>query len=225
MKKTQIIFENSEILVINKEYGVSVQGGINIFHPLDEELSKELGYKIYLVHRLDKETSGLMIVAKNPKAANKWIELIASKSVKKEYSALCFDVPKINGKPQTKGVLKDNLQKNGKNVSALTYFEVEKTFEKEVTVTNGTEEETKKLDFSLIHLTLGTGRTHQIRLHLAKALSPIVQDDKHGNFKLNKLAKKCGFKKMCLCSTKLTLPLENEVKTFEIPLPEYFMQC
>ena len=66
MKTTEIIYENEEIIVINKAAGVSVQGGAGIAHPLDEELSKQMGDKIYLVHRLDKKTSGLMVVAKTP---------------------------------------------------------------------------------------------------------------------------------------------------------------
>ena len=54
MKNIQIVFENEEILLINKEAGVSVQGGAGIVHPLDEELSRQLGYRIFLVHRLDR---------------------------------------------------------------------------------------------------------------------------------------------------------------------------
>ena len=65
MKTFSIIFENEEILLVNKEGGVSVQGGAGIAHPLDAELSIQLGYKIFLVHRLDKETSGILVVAKN----------------------------------------------------------------------------------------------------------------------------------------------------------------
>lgn len=83
MKNIQIVYENEEILLINKEAGMSVQGGAGIAHPLDEELSKQLGYKVFLVHRLDKETSGLMVVAKSAAAANKWIGLIAGRQVKK----------------------------------------------------------------------------------------------------------------------------------------------
>ena len=85
-----IIYENSEIFIINKKAGMPVQGGEKILHSLDTELAKQTGQKVYLVHRLDKETSGLMIAAKNPAAANKWTKLIGSKEVKKEYIAICI---------------------------------------------------------------------------------------------------------------------------------------
>ena len=71
MNSIPILYENDEILVLNKPAGLAVQGGENITHSLDKDFSIQLGYKIYLVHRLDRDTSGLMIVAKNPKVKNK----------------------------------------------------------------------------------------------------------------------------------------------------------
>ena len=85
MKIFSIIYEDDEILLINKEEGVSVQGGAGISHSLDEDLSKQLGYKIYLVHRLDKETAGILIVAKSSMAASKWTNLLSTNQVQKEY--------------------------------------------------------------------------------------------------------------------------------------------
>ena len=61
MDRIPIIYENSEIYIINKRAGMPVQGGEKISHPLDEELAKQTGQKVYLVHRLDKDTSGLEI--------------------------------------------------------------------------------------------------------------------------------------------------------------------
>ena len=68
MNPVSIIYENSEIIIINKPQGVAVQGGQNIAHPLDRELPQQLGYPVYLVHRLDQETQGLLVVAKTPHA-------------------------------------------------------------------------------------------------------------------------------------------------------------
>jgi 23S rRNA pseudouridine955/2504/2580 synthase len=76
--------------------------------------------------------------------------------------------------------------------------------------------------FSLFSLKLGTGRMHQIRIHLSKAGFPIFADDKYGDFKLNKLLqKKLKIKRLCLASVKLTLPIDNQLKTFTIPYPEH----
>ena len=88
MNSIPVLYENEEILVINKPAGLAVQGGNGISHSLDKDFSQTLGYKIFLVHRLDRDTSGLMIVAKSAFAANKWTKLIGSKAAKKEYYVL-----------------------------------------------------------------------------------------------------------------------------------------
>lgn len=245
MDKIPVIYEDDEIFVINKPAGLSVQGGEGVTHPLDEELSKQAGFKVHLVHRLDRETCGLMVVAKNPKAASKWIELIASKQVQKEYTAVCFGQPVIKGKIQNSGTISGTVvKKNGKNQreqTAVTSFTVEKKWTLEIpsNLSEGQENEktqqlpadgkkpakteNKSINFSRIHLKLGTGRMHQIRIHLASVGSPICGDDKHGDFKLNKLAKKhFKIKNLLLCSSKLTIPLTEGRRTFEIELPEYF---
>ena len=85
MNDIPIIYQNPEIFIINKKSGMPVQGGEKIAHPLDEELAKQVGQKVYLVHRLDKDTEGLMIVAKTPAAASKWTKLIG----KRIYSCVC----------------------------------------------------------------------------------------------------------------------------------------
>ena len=90
MKEIPIIYENNEILIVNKRAGLAVQGGEGVKNPLDSLLSEQLGAKVYPVHRLDKETSGLLVVAKTSAAAHLWTGIIASGQVKKEYQALCF---------------------------------------------------------------------------------------------------------------------------------------
>ena len=234
MKSIPIIFEDDEIFIINKPSGISVQGGQGVSHPLDEEFSRQVGFKIHLVHRLDKETCGLMVIAKNPAAASKWIELISSKQVQKEYTAICFNEPIINGKKQESGtissaVIKKSI-KNQKELAAITNFTVEKTKKIEILPDLKNEEDSEQpqektlITLSKIHLKLGTGRMHQIRIHLASVNAPICGDDKHGNFKLNKLAKKyLKVKNLLLGSNKITIPQKNgRPKSFEIDLPDYF---
>ncbi len=221
MDKIEIIYEDEEILIINKPFGMSVQGGAGIAHPLDEELAKQVGYKVHLVHRLDKETSGLMVVAKNPAAASKWIKLIASKQVQKEYTAVCFGVPVVNGKKVLTGTISDSVSKQGREMSAVTHFKVEET--REVEIPENETAPATKIVLSRLHLTLGTGRMHQIRIHLAKVKCPIAADDKHGDFKLNKKAQKAlKIKKLQLASTRLSVPLGHKTAVFEIEMPEHF---
>lgn len=215
MKTFSIIFENEEILLVNKEVGVSVQGGAGIAHPLDAELSIQLGYKIFLVHRLDKETSGILVVAKNAQAAAKWTNLISGGKVKKEYVAVCFGIPVVDGKKCYSGVLEGTVEAHGRTQAAKTFFKVESVWNVKI------PESEKELELSFLKLTLGTGRMHQIRIQLAKASCPIAGDDKHGDFKKNKLARKIGIKKLQLASVKLSLPVDGKTQAFEIPLPEH----
>ncbi len=206
-----IIYENDEIIIINKPSGLAVQGGQGIVHSVDRDFAEQVGYKIYLVHRLDKDTAGLMVVAKNPVAAGKWTKLIGSKIVKKEYIALCA------GKmPAKNGVIKADVIQHGDSKAAVTHYQVEK----EWTVPYENENGAGEIPLCLIRLVLETGRMHQIRIHLAKNNCPIAGDDQHGNFKLNKLLKKvCKIKKLQLAAVRLTVPLEGKERMFEVDTP------
>ena len=205
MNGLTILYEDEEIFVINKNSGLAVQGGANVKHSIDVDFADEIGQKIFLVHRLDKDTAGLMIVAKTQAAAAKWTKLISGKTVKKEYIAICAGT--IEPK---KGIICEKIVQHGEEKKAVTNYEVEK------------EIETECGKLSQIRLLLETGRMHQIRIHLAKNSCPIAGDDQHGNFKLNKQLKKTlGIKKLLLASVKLTVPLQSKNQVFEIPLPEY----
>ena len=205
-----IIYENNEIFIIDKPAGLAVQGGQGVTHSLDVEFPKQTGGKVYLVHRLDKDTCGLMIVAKNSVAAGKWTKLIGSKAVKKEYIAICA------GKmPSKSGIIKEDVVQHGDVKSAVTHYQVEK----EWSVTVPSDDGEKIIPMTQLRLKLETGRMHQIRIHLAKNGCPIAGDDQHGNFKLNKLLKKhCHIKRLQLVSIKLTIPSEQGESVYEIPL-------
>ena len=187
-----------------------VQGGEKIAHPLDEELSKQVGQKVYLVHRLDKDTSGLMIVAKTSQAAAKWTKLIGSKEIKKEYIAICAG--SINPK---EGEITEDIVQHGLSKRAVTHYQVEKEWEIE-------REGEQSIKMCQIRLQLETGRMHQIRIHLAKQGCPIAGDDQHGNFKLNKVLRKlAGIKHLQLYSVKLTLPIDGKDESFQIDYSTY----
>lgn len=202
-----IIYENSEILVINKPCGLAVQGGQGITRSLDKDLSTQTGYKIFLVHRLDKDTSGLMIVAKNAQAASKWTKLISSKDITKEYIAIC--VGKLK---QNKGIIREDLIQHGQKKTAVTEYQVEK----EWVFQAQNKDAPVEIQMSQIRLKLQTGRMHQIRIHLSKQNCPVAGDDQHGNFKINKILRKAaGIKTLQLFSVKLTLP---DGQSFELPM-------
>ena len=206
-----IIYENNEIFIIDKPAGLAVQGGQGIVHSVDRDFAEQTGQKVYLVHRLDKDTSGLMIVAKNPVAAGKWTKIIGSKIARKEYAALCA------GKmPAKSGVIREDVVQHGDTKSAVTHYQVEK----EWIVPYENENSSGEIPLCLIRLQLETGRMHQIRIHLAKNECPIAGDDQHGNFKMNKLLKKvCKIKRLQLAAVRLTVPLDDGERTFELPVP------
>ncbi len=204
MKEIPVLYENEEILVINKPSGVAVQGGPGIAHPLDKELPVQVGHPVYLVHRLDRDTSGLMIVAKSPLAAAKWTKLITGKLVRKEYTAVCAGI--LNPK---KGTIRSAVIQHGDEKPAVTHYQV--VGEQEI------EFESEKIILSTVRLQLETGRMHQIRIHLAKNGCPIAGDDKHGNFKVNKILRKAaGIKTLQLSATSLSLPIDGKEKVFTI---------
>ena len=223
MNKLQILFENDEIRVINKPQGLAVQGGKDVKTSVDTELALQTGEKIYPVHRLDKETCGILVTAKNPKAATKWTNLIGSKQVKKQYHALCF------GKfEKQSGKFDLSVNEKGIEKNALTYYKVLSCSE-EITFS---ENPSEKIYFSLVELTLETGRMHQIRKHLAQNKTPILADDKYGDFKLNKLIKKqFGIKRLMLLAKILMINSTEDKKIFgtdgkiEVEYPDYFLQA
>ena len=215
MNPIPIIYQNDEIYIINKPSGLAVQGGQGVTHSLDVEFSKQTGDKVFLVHRLDKDTCGLMIVAKSPAAASKWTKLIACKDVNKEYIAICIGIISPSS-----GTIKESVIQHGVEKKAVTKYQVEKSWNFDYESQDCSEK--KSLEMSQIRLMLDTGRMHQIRIHLAKEGCPIAGDDQHGNFKLNKILKKqFKIKNLLLASVKLTLPMDGKIKVFEIPLPDY----
>lgn len=210
MKPIDILFENEQMLVINKPAGIAVQGGEGVAHPLDKELPSQLGYPVYLVHRLDKDTAGLMIVAKSPSSASLWTKLIGGKYVRKEYTAVC-----AGSLPKKRGTIAAPVVQHGTEKSAVTRYEV--LAEKRI------EYEGESVVLSKVRLFLETGRMHQIRIHLAALGCPVAGDDRHGNFKINKFLKKaCGIKQLLLAATSLSFPCGGAEKTVSISCPEYF---
>ena len=212
MQSFQILYEDDHLLIINKQSGIAVQGGEGIFHSVDKLLSEQMNQKICLVHRLDKDTAGILVTAKDPQTASDYTKLFAEKNITKEYVAICTGIT-----PSSSGKINDFIEQHGLKKEALTYY---KTLKHTKKLING-----QTYDFSMLKLTLGTGRMHQIRIHLQKTGIPIIADDKYGDFRLNKLLKKeFVIKKLQLAAVKLTLPINDIATVFEIPLPSHIQE-
>ena len=145
-----------------------------------------------------------MIVSKSPQAASKWTKLISSKQVQKTYTAYCFGTLS-----KKKGVINDTVIQHGEHKTAVTNYK----FLEEKDIKCGEE----TVHISKISLELQTGRMHQIRIHLSKNNCPIIGDDNHGDFKLNKLIKKeHKIKTLQLFSTRVAVPEDGNKQVFEI---------
>lgn len=213
-----IVYEDSYLLVVNKPEGLVVHpaesyDGPTLVHGLlyqSDELSSINGVKRPgIVHRIDKDTSGLLIVAKNDIAHQRLSEAFSKHEVKRIYTALVYgkiDVPKgvIDmpiGRHRTNR-LKMAVDPEGKR--AVTHFKVLEQFDK----------------YTLIECELETGRTHQIRVHMAHIGYPIVGDPIYGPKDV------IGDTGQFLHAHTLTFvhPIKNEHMTFTVDMPESFKQ-
>ena len=224
-----IIYEDDALLVIDKPAGVAVHGGSGVSFGVIEQIRRarpEAGY-LELVHRLDKDTSGLLMIAKKRSALVKLHEAIRNDHPKKIYLALgvgklpndSFHVKlplfKYTGAQGEKMV---RVSEDGQ--SAHTIFRVLNRFSDDLLHQVGLSH------LTLVQATLKTGRTHQIRVHLQSQHCPIAGDERYGDYQANKRLQKLGLKRMFLHAAELHLdhPLTGEKLILEAPLPQDLAQ-
>lgn len=214
-----LVYEDDDMAIVNKAQGMTVHAGAG---NANGTLVNALLYRLKnlsgvggamrpgIVHRLDKDTSGLLVVAKNDKAHLALSRQIAEKTAKREYLALLEGVPKepqghivteIGRDPNDR--LKMAVLPAGKGRRADTQYFVEEAFRAN----------------SLVRFVLGTGRTHQIRVHAKYMGHPVVGDKVYGYNK-----QRFALSGQLLHAFRLTLthPSTGERMTFEAPLPPYF---
>ena len=199
-----LIEDNDDFIVINKKAGVSVQGGTKSKYNLIDIFSNSNLFKDtkpYSVHRLDKETSGVMIIAKNYNSAKLLTSLFRLRKVHKTYLAICHGVFK-----NKKGEIRGNLVK----------YEKEKKIS-ELAITNYNVISSNNF-FSFLELKPITGRKHQLRKQLSFMGNPIVGDVKYNIIK----PKNKDQKKLMLHSYKIKFLINNKKLNFKAKLPDYF---
>lgn len=213
-----VLFEDDHVLAIDKPAGVAVHGGSGVSFGVIEQLrqARPAAKFLELVHRLDRETSGILLVAKKRSALTKLQDQFRDRETGKTYLALVtgawpankkvIDQPlhkylQADGERRVKVVAKDDPD----GMRAITLVKVQERLG----------------DFSLLEVTIKTGRTHQIRVHLASAGHPIAGDDKYGDFELNKALAKQGLKRMFLHAWRLQFdhPATGERIALQAPLP------
>ncbi|MDR2701171.1 MAG: RluA family pseudouridine synthase [Spirochaetaceae bacterium] len=225
MKNITVLFEDDDFLVLNKPAGLPVQGGAGVGASLDSLLTEAYKNRPFLVHRLDKDTSGVIVTAKTRESAAACSALFAAPAgLHKRYLALCA------GMLEEKGIISETLLVKGRELTAETSY-------RRLACANfpaaaglpGDAGSPANHPFSgavsFLELQPATGRMHQIRRHLAQANCPVLGDDKYGNFALNKrMHKSLGLKRLLLHAVSIRLPPSLVKGGIEInaPLPDYF---
>jgi 23S rRNA pseudouridine955/2504/2580 synthase len=223
-----VLFEDEHLLVIDKPAGVAVHGGSGVSFGVIEQLrrARPQAKFLELVHRLDKETSGLLMLAKRRSALTHLQEQFRQRETGKTYAALVGGAWPANkkvvdvalhkyldaaGERRVRAVADDHAQ----GQRSISLVRVVKGFAG------------PPPGFTLLDVTIKTGRTHQIRVHLANEGHAIVGDEKYGQFPLNKalasgrLVAGCRFDRMFLHARRLAFehPASGERITLEAPLP------
>lgn len=214
-----ILFEDKNILVLNKPSGLAVHGGSGVNLGVIEVLRalRPQAAFLELVHRLDRDTSGCLMVAKKRSALRQLHELLRESDMNKVYLALVKGAWR-GGRRTVNAPLHKNQLKSGERFvrvsdqgkASISHFEPVQVFK----------------DCTLVQVTLETGRTHQIRVHSAHIGHPIAGDEKYGDEAFNALMRSRGLKRLFLHAESLNFvwPESDEPMSFHAPLDHELQQ-
>lgn len=226
--KLDIIFENNDFLIINKSAGIQVHpdfnekestvvNGLIAHYPEIAQLEDDHVYSFQMrpgvVHRLDKETSGILIIAKNKESFLEFKKMFQEKTIKKKYLAFVYGIPEVKEGEINKPLARTtNYRKQtiaGKKTKtkireALTIYKVIQEFEKK---------------FSLLEVSPRTGRTHQIRVHLSSIGHPIIGDNLYSKKTYPRIE---NIQRHLLHASEIDFELWGEKFHFNAPLPNDF---
>jgi 23S rRNA pseudouridine955/2504/2580 synthase len=200
-----VLFEDAHLIAIDKPAGVAVHGGSGVSFGVIEQLRRARPDAPFLelVHRLDRETSGILLIAKKRSALTQLQDQFRARETGKTYLALVAGAwpanKKVLDKPLVKFLLPAQGQQDGERRVRVTAKDDPEGM-KSVTLVKLARSNVR---YSLLEVTIKTGRTHQIRVHLASEGHPIAGDDKYGDFDLNKQLQKQGLSRMFLHAWRL----------------------
>ena len=212
-----VLFEDDALLVVDKPAGIAVHGGSGVSFGVIEALRRQRPQAKFLelAHRLDRETSGILLIGKKRSALNRLHDMFreGGREADKRYLVLVTGRWMEKKRDVRLPLLKYLLENGERRVRVSD----DGKFSHTVFRLLGRWEH-----FSLLEAQLKTGRTHQIRVHLAHLGFPIAGDDKYGNFELNRNLQRAGLKRMFLHAWKMDFPhpLADERLQLSAPLPE-----
>lgn len=206
--KLVVLHEDAHCFVVDKPTGMAVHEARDVPHARTflavlEAFGKKRGFEPHLVHRIDAETSGCLVVAKDLQTKSYFEELFRNNGVDKEYLVLVMGVPEM-----VKGTIDTPLPgRDRSRVNALTLYETEKKFYGD--------------RVALLRVRIMTGRMHQIRRHMASVGHPVVMDPLYGDFAFNKVFRKVyGLKRLFLHARSLSFPgSDGKRVSVSSPLP------
>ncbi len=224
-----VVHEDDAFLAIDKPAGVAVHGGSGVSSGVIEQLrqARPQAKFLELVHRLDRETSGLLLIAKKRSALKALQEQFRERETGKTYLTLVKGTwparLKVLDQPLHKYLLPDGERRvkvvaadHPDGMRAVSLVRVVRTVPAPAGLPAGLAD-----TFTLLAVTIKTGRTHQIRVHLANAGHPIVGDDKYGDFELNRQMARLGLKRMFLHAWRLRIahPITGDSMELHSELP------
>jgi 23S rRNA pseudouridine955/2504/2580 synthase len=225
-----LIHEDDAFLAIDKPAGVAVHGGSGVSFGVIEQIrqARPQARFLELVHRLDRETSGILLIAKKKSALTALQDQFRDRSTGKTYLALVKGHwparLKVLDQPLHKFLLPDGerrvkvtTREDPEGMRSVTLVKVATRLQAPGALAAASPD-----GFTLLEVTIKTGRTHQIRVHLASAGYPIAGDDKYGDFELNRQLPRAGLKRMFLHAWRLALvhPLTSAPIELQTELPE-----
>ncbi|MEZ2721397.1 RluA family pseudouridine synthase [Paenalcaligenes hominis] len=210
-----VVFEDDYLLVINKPEGVAVHGGSGVSFGVIEQLraARPEQKLLELGHRLDRDTSGLLIIAKRRRSLVAIHDMFREGQIEKFYQAL-VEGDWVNDRQHLKAPLLRWMTASGER-----RVRVDAEGRPSHTIVSLLQ---RYGDYSLVEAELKTGRTHQIRVHLAHEGFPIVGDDKYGSDAVRAQFAQWGFKRMFLHAVRLRMrhPVTEQWLELEAPLPQ-----
>ena len=229
-----ILLEDEYLIALDKPAGVAVHGGSGVSFGVIEQLrrARPQAKFLELVHRLDRDTSGILLVAKKRSALTNLQNQFRERETGKTYLALVQGTwpanKKVLDKPLVKFLLPGVDGKEGERrvrvttkddpdgMKSVTLVKVARVMPQ-----SAPDDKVKRVAMTLLEVTLKTGRTHQIRVHLASEGHPIAGDDKYGDFEWNKALQKQGLKRMFLHAWQLRFshPADQHTVSLQAELP------